>query len=346
MKYVFIVHSHTLFLTSVGTMDYLGLDRKDVILLFTRGYRTIVPAEGCRQIFCDKEFARFSLIKTPGNRRRVRSEIRSFDRMVDAWLEGDCFELFVPHLWDPFFKLLHTHRKCKRVSMVQEGAFTVERYFQNHLPLFKKIRHRAASFLRWGTDRLYGAGWYMDGELVRQKSIDAYAIYPEFFRYLECTLHIVRWPVVEMQLRDLSDGPVFVFDGFVKHEYCSREYYLDACRRMAGRFAGRKNYLKFHPAQSLEEREAICRFFEGLDYQVLDDAVPLELYIYGGNHLRMTGMGSSLLYFAKAAGHEVHCCDMWLMEDPLYRQYHSQGVPLFDEYFNQSFDTQHHNTGL
>ena len=332
MKYVFIVHSHTLFLTAMGTVDALGLDPRDILLIYTRGYRTVLPARGCGEWFADGEFARFDRLKEITSRKRVKEEIRSFDRMADERI-NDEFELFVPHLWSPFFKLLQTSPRCTKVSLIQEGAFTVESFFHNRLSPLRRWKHRLGEWIRRGSGRLYGNGWYTDGELCHQDTLDAYAVYPEFFRYLDCRQHLVQWPSYELTLPDLSDGTVFIFDGFTAHGVCSPDFYLIQCRRMMASYASAKNYLRFHPAQKQEEREKLCAAAQelGLLWEVTDETLPFELQILSGRPLTVAGMGSSLLYFARARGHRVICCDTWLLEDPLYLAYHNQGVPLFDE---------------
>ena len=337
MKYLFVIHSHTLFLTSLGTVDSLGLNRDDVVFLYTRGYRTSLPTDGCREIIADDAFRRYEGIKTPEHRPQIRALCRSFDRMVPQWTGGEAYELFVPHLWNPFFKLLQTNRNCVKVSLVQEGAFTVETYFHNHFSCLYRCRLRLMEFLRWGSLRLYGNGWYTDGEIRRRQELDAYAVYPEFFQYLKGNIHLVRWPSVTLSSSvQPTDGPVFIFDGFVTHHYCDESFYLTACRRLVETFAGSRNYLKFHPAQPAAEREAICALFRanGQDFTLLEDTVPFELTLLSCQGMTLVGFGSSLLYFAKAAGHSVHCCDTWLMDDPLFSAYHQAGVPFFNEYFS------------
>lgn len=337
MKYVFVVHSHTLFLTSLGVIDYLALKHEDVILLHTRNYRTSIVPEGAKTIYCDVEFEVCQKMLSPENRKNLHRQVRSFDAKVEEWI-GECFELFVPHLWAPFFKLLQTNRKCRKVSLVQEGAYTIKAYFHNHWALYQKLRHRLGSFLKYGTTRFYGNGWYTDGELRHQKEIEAYAIFPEFFKYLECKIHIVKWPEIRLDLQKPDKGPVFIFDGFVKHGLCSGDFYLQTCRKMIEENAYGMSYLKFHPAQREDERKAIITMFEKTErpYFILDDKIPFELIILSCEKLTVVGLGSSLLYFAKAQGHTVRCYDYWLLDDSKYLEYHNHGVPVFNDYFQES----------
>ena len=335
MKYVFIVHSHTLFLTSWGVINYLKLNPQDVILIHTRGFRTVLPLKAGKEVFADQEFDRVYDLKDSSKINIVRKEIRSMDFLIDQWI-GEKFELFVPHLWSPFFKVLQTNKNCTKVSFVQEGAYTIEALFHNKVPIFERFKHRTAEFLKRGTTRLYGNGWIYDGALIHQKKVDAYALYPEYYQFLDCNLHIVEWPEVSIPVGNFSDGPVFIFDGHITHGCCTADYYMECCRRMIQFYAANKNYLRFHPAQKQKERDQICELIRstGHSYEIMNDSVPFELIIKSCHNMTIVGMGSSLLFFAKAQGHTVHCCDTWLLDDPLYLDYHNQGVPLFNDFFN------------
>ncbi len=337
MKYVFIAHSHTLLLTSLGVIDYLSIPARDVVFLLTRGYRSnLIPTEStCIQ--ADDVLSRYYDLKNKKNRPVMRSEIAWLDRWIED-ITGGPYSLFVPHLWSPMFKILQTNRNCCKVSFVQEGAYTVERFFHNRLGRWQRLVKRAKECVLLGTIRLYGDEWYTSGELCHQTKPDAYAIYPEYFKYLDCNLHLVRWPENPMETSAITDGPVFVYDGFVKHGICRESFYLECCRKAADMFGQKKNYLKFHPAQSQLEKDSICSIFEelGLDYSILNDSIPLEFVINNPVRQTFVGFGSSLLYFAIGKGHTVHCMDRWLMEDSLYQAYHANGVPFFDEYFSLS----------
>ena len=336
MKHVFVSHSHTVHLTNRGIVNALNLPGFDVIFIFTRGFRTADLLEESKQIIADEEFERLGGLKNPGNRPVMRQELKAFDEMVITWVSGQDFSLYVPHLWAPFFKLLQTHQLCKHVSLVQEGAYPVASLFFNRLPKTLQLRMKFSDWRKYGTTRLYGNGWYTDGELRHQRVLDAYAIYPEFFQYLSCNLHIVEWPECKGHLPEQINGPVFIFDGYVGLRICSKDYYLHSCLRMITENAGPNNFLKFHPQQSAEERQAIIEFFRqtGRSFKILDDTVPFEFYINALEQMKIIGFGSSLLYFAKARGHQIICLDRRLMDDPLYKKYHSRGVPFFDEYFN------------
>jgi len=342
MKHVFIAHSHTLLLTSIGVVRYLELDEHDVLFICTRHFHAGYFPAGCTTVRADEEYDRWNVVIESGVRGDIRKTIKEVDEHISKWI-GERYQLYVPHLANPVFLLLYHHPDCTRVSYVQEGAFTVKGMFVNRLSAIYKLRRRFALFRHKGSLRFYGIGlWYCDGVLDRQKRVDAYAIYRQFFQYLPCDLHLVDWPDINVDNMLGIDGPVFVFDGYVKNHMAAEDYYLSRCDMMAERFHGEKNYLKFHPAQSEDERTRICRMFESraLDYTVMDDLIPFELYIIKNSHMTVVGMSSSLLYYAQQRGHTVVCCDTWMLGDPSYRKFRDAGAPLFHEYFEDALEVK------
>ena len=61
--------------------------------------------------------------------------------------------------------------------------------------------------------------------------------------------------------------------------------------------------------------------------------MPFEYYIMQGEKMTIVGMGSTLLYLGKIYGHNVICCDTWMLDSPKYQQEMALGRPLFHEYF-------------
>ena len=335
MKYVFIAHSHTLLLTSLGVINSLRIKEEDVIFICTRNYNADYFPKGAQVIRGDNAFASLNEDIEKGGKEIIKNAIKRFDSDTKSWIR-EKYQLFVPHLANPFFLLLYHHPLCLKVSFVQEGAFTSPGMFINHRSFVYKLRRKFSFYRHTGSLRLYGSGnWFFDGVLDRQKKLDAYAIYSGFFKYLECDLHIVEWPDLKINLSSTIDGPVFIFDGFVKNHMAEKDFYLAQCETMIENYHGQTNFLKFHPAQSEAERNCICNMFEskGLTFSVMDDKTPFELYILKYNRMTVVGMSSSLLYYAQQRGHKVICCDTWMLKDETYRHYHDEGFPLFHEFF-------------
>lgn len=336
MKYIFATHSHTVHLSALGTINLLGLNSEDVIFVFTRNFKTVVIPDGCKVIHAtdtDKLCYETQAAKNP-----IRSQylIRKIDNEIDNWVEGDDYELFSPHLCIPSFLLLYTHSKCKRVSFIQEGLFTSEGFFRYGVSKWEQYKRKVYLLLRYGTSRLYGAPyWYCDGIKEKQSIIKAYGINEDYYHFLKCNFHKIEWPKVKVDLEPINEAPVFIFDGFVVNGMSESDYYMNQCREMIERFSKKNNYVRFHPNQSAEEKNMLLSFFNenGVSCKIMDGNVPFEYYIMQGEKMTIVGMGSTLLYLGQIYGHNVICCDTWMLDSPKYQQEMALGRPLFHEYF-------------
>ena len=338
MKYLFIAHSHTLCLSDLGTINLLGLKPGDCVFVFTRNFKCDYIPQGCKIVdgndFYSKSHDAY-MQQNHGLRNRL---IQALDSEINSWL-NDEYEAYLPHMCDPYAMLLATNKRCRKVSFVQEAAFTVKERFEVEKPFLRKLLDKIESYRIYHTTRFYGCNWYVDGQL-HQKTIDTYSLYPEYFKYLPSDNHTITWPKIELDVDIDTDGVYFIMDGYVKNGMAESEVYLTQCRDMIRQFKGGCNYVKFHPNQSKEECDTILSFFEDEKVEVMSQDIPFELYITNGRNLSIVGMTSSLLFLAKKQGHRVISCDSWMMQSPKFRKLHDEGMPLFHEYFDDEQPTQ------
>lgn len=332
MKHVFIAHSHTLFLSSMGTIDYLSLNKEDVIFLCTRNYRLPDDYSDYRSIDATQIFEECQ--KAHDNWKDFFHE---FDELVSNWI-GDYFHLYIPHFWSMLFRLLYTNEYCMKASIIQEGAFTIPVYFINKVNILRRIRWKYLTYKKFHSFRIPECiGWYTDGVLKKQKDIDVYCLYKEFFKYMpqsKTNFHIIEWPKYNGTLSlSYPQAPFFVFDGFVKNGLVEEQLYKSCCKKLIESYHSENNYLKFHPAQSNEEKEYIINIFSALKVKaIVIDSVPLELILCKFKNLNIVGFISSLLFFAKMQGHNVTCEAKWLLDSPLYKKHVEAGFPYKIEF--------------
>ena len=336
MKHIFFAHSHTLVLCSLGTIKYLNLDHKDCVFLCTRNYIMPRGLTDIRLIDANLAYDKFEKYKY-GSLLENRKALKEYDKYVDEWTDGEEFMYYPPHLWGCIFFMMSTHKRCKRVSFVQEGAYTVEGYFYTNRKIISIIRGWLSSIRHFGNMRVYPCnGWYVDGCLRFQKEINVYATNDTFFRYMPQKVthtHIIKWPeyIGDLLIID-SSTPIFVFDGYVTNGIVDKDVYLSCCLRIIKENYKEHNYIKFHPAQSISEREFIINTFNeiGVGYTIFPEDIPFEFYISSGMKLSIVGFGSSLLYFAKDAGHNVIARSTWLLDSEKFRRQVDRGYPVLD----------------
>ena len=93
MKHVFIINSHTTFLTSVGTVEYLKLNDCDVIFVYVRNYKNSVTKISYKVV---------DATNISNSCRKISTQYKEYIREVDLFVSQnicDKYALYVPHLW-------------------------------------------------------------------------------------------------------------------------------------------------------------------------------------------------------------------------------------------------------
>lgn len=313
MKHVFVINSHTTFLTSMGTVDLLGLSKDKVIFVYIRNYSNSVSKTPYKICECTSLFNSCSNITED-----YKQKVRNVDSFISHEI-GERYNLYVPHLMHWFFQLLYTNHKCRRVSYLQEGGPAQSKLYDNDITFIECIK----SFIRLAIlrHRIFESKWYTKGSIYKQCGLDSYATNDMYFRMLPSRNHIIKWPKVELDMSLNQNAPIFIFDGFITNRYVEPDIYLQCCKEIINRHARDFNYIKFHPAQQKEERDTLLSYFteKGLNAEIMRDDIPTEYVILQFNGLTFVGFMSSLLYYAHDLGHNVICCeDLILSNSPLY----------------------------
>ena len=335
MKHLFVINSHTTFLTAMGTVEYLHLSEDGVIFAYMRNYKNTVVDVPYRVVDVTELYDNTVLYY---NGKPLKDVVNEIDKFVDREIKEE-YSLYIPHLVVPLFKILYTNIRCKRVSYIQEGAYTSRKAFCTDIPLYKRMKNFIK--LRFCGDRWFDGEWYMAGTIYKQRSLDSYAINDKFWEYLPSCNHIIRWPKVELNLKLDRTCPIFIFDGFIKNGHAEAEVYMWNIRKLIIEYSSSAgNYIKFHPAQSEDEQKEIRRLFhdERKKISIIDNAIPMELIITSTNKMTFVGFGSSLLFYAHDNGHTVYCHDDWMKEtSEKYRNLSMRyGVPTFKEYYDKN----------
>ena len=337
MKHLFFAHSHTLVLCSIGTINYLHLKREDCVFLCTRNYKMPSIFKEFKTFDANEAHEEFDAYRY-GTFKENRAALRRLDKYIDLWTDGDDFMFYPPHLWGGIFSFTASHPRCKKISFVQEGAYTYKHLFVNKISIWKKIKGYLKSIKHFGNFRCYPCGaWYVDGCLGFQKKIDVYGTSSSFFQYMpqdRTIFHKIEWPKYDAELSiEHIDGTIFIFDGYVSQGLVDEDVYKKCCEKLIGENAKEYNYVKFHPSQNDAERQWILDIFHDndLNVEIFSESLPFEYYISSLKNLNIAGFGSSLLYFAIDAGHNVTSRSSWLLESEKFRNEVQNGYPLLDK---------------
>lgn len=164
MKHVFIIHGHTLFLTALGTIDYLSLDIKDVVFLYGRNYKNSVYNPLCKIIDVS---ALYKSLQTGReillNKSYRRRKIEEVDELVNRTI-GEEYILYAPHFAFAFFQLLYTNNLCREACYIQEGGIPFKKAYSTSFPFYMRIGYKIVNHFILSDERLRTPRrWYIEG---------------------------------------------------------------------------------------------------------------------------------------------------------------------------------------
>lgn len=299
MKHVFVINSHTTFLTSMGVIPYLDLNDDDVIFIYIRNYKNTITQIPYKSIDATKLALSY---------KDITSNYDTIIRTTDSFIYqeiGTQYNLYVPHFWHYFFQVLYTHPFCRRVSYVQEGGPAYTNLYETQVSLLERLR--LFFWLAVRRKRTFECKWYKRGIIYKQLKLDSFAINSTYFKHLPSDNHIVEWPSQKVDITIDNSHPIFIFDGYVTNGLVEKDVYLSLCQDIISEQASSNNYVKFHPAQTDEERKTILQFFSDKDCmaEIMSDDIPMEYIIIQFRKMKYIGFTSSLLYYAQDYGHTV-----------------------------------------
>ncbi|MEN2400554.1 polysialyltransferase family glycosyltransferase [Flavobacterium sp. MC2016-06] len=325
MKYLFYAHTHTLFLTALGVVNYLKLKPEDVIFLYTRNYanKSIkIPYKeiDLSDIFSDsmkngEEFYFWKLNKL----------VTKVDDLIAEEISED-YIAYLPHVGVFLPQVLATNKYCKGIRFVEEGLNCYSSSLGIRKNTWREFLKRLYSF---GVNS-YKRYWFSDSPFFHEFLKKRYNLPTELFGIsfnsffsLNEKKHVVKWPNIQTGFSLDASNPIYIFEAAIEQKFASKDVYLGAVRIMIIETAKYNNYIKFHPGQSEENKNTIRQYFleRNLSITELPFTVPFELIMVEYPMLEIIGFNSSLLLYGKLFNHKVVSYDSLLMNDSLYIHY-------------------------
>lgn len=317
MKHVFVIGSHTQYLTSLGVISKLGIEKEEIIFVFGRNYKCdIIKTDYISFDISDK----FYIYYKNNTRKKIRKHILWLDTFIDNNIsENYC--LYIPHLKFSTFQVFATHPHCSDVKFIQEGIvdFCVP---EGTKPKFDYRDIYIWGWLLRGTRLWKTAGWNYPSKL-RFGISETFSITDKLFQLMNCKHTVVQWPVVDTGIQIEKDSTIFVFESAVERKDIEKENFMSSTRLLIEKYGRTNNYIKFHPYQTKENKEDILSLFTSRELKVkeLPDNIPFELILCSKEKYRVCGFTTSLVYFAYLLGHEAHICGTTLLSSCKFQQY-------------------------
>lgn len=327
MKHLFLIHSHTVFLTAMGVIEQLGLKNSDVLIMNFRHYHN--PQLGFNYKSYDFSdnveesyhiFFSYSRKHFIFNKKQRNKIVNAFDDFVDNVIQEN-YTLYVPHLQSPSFQILATNKKCKEVFFVQEGARIMYDCIIDKNKWYYRLYNRL--FLR-NENRMWKAyNWFPEKGSPFNKPIIVFAFDKSYFGDIPSKTILVSWPKVKIDIQIEASYPIFILEAAVELGQIEKRIYKECVNKLIEECGGKNNYIKFHPQQSLETQKEYLELFlsKGMNVEPLPMDIPFELILAAYKNLTVCGFGSSLLFYAKAFGHKVISLEKDLLISRRYRMY-------------------------
>ena len=305
MKHVFVIGSHTPYLTAIGVINKLGLKHEDVVFVLGRHYKCFDQPKDIT-LYDLSDWYQFRLW------HQSRFEIKKIVNKIDLFITeqiAEKFILYIPHVWGYFFQIMGTHSWCSKIKFIQEGIidFCVEDGNFSKPSFKQKIIN---TFIM-----NFGRCWYCsewnDYRYNIKHADETFALTEPLFSKLDCKHTVVEWPKMNIPLKLADYGVYFVFESLVEQRNIEKYIFMEAIEKMIRKYAGKHNYVKYHPFQKQENKDYITSLFEkcGTSAELLPDNVPFEMILATQPHMKVCGFTTSLIFFsALLPQHEAHIC--------------------------------------
>lgn len=308
MKHVFLIHSHTVFLTAIGVISRLHLDADNIIFVYFRNYNNSIVPVSYPIIRLDEEYDianHLSAFKYC----QWKELIKRIDSVINTKIKDE-YILYTSHAGSHFFQTFITHPNCSQFNYIQEGALAFDNLLSDRIS-FKSLVYDLFNIIIFPLNhkRIWCSyKWTLNKDVaIAKKTPVCFAISEKIFEKLLYTTIIVEWPKVDPEYLIDNRFPIFVFESAVEQGLVEKDKYLLCIRQLIETKAAQKNYLKFHPYQSTTNRKDIVDLFReyNLGVEILPDSIPFELFLTFYSNLKVVGFRSSLLVYAQQLGHKT-----------------------------------------
>ena len=327
MKHLFIIHSHTTFLTVCGILNQLSLSTEDVAIVYIRNYRNKIIQLPYKSL--DLSWA----LMYPSVKKMYlfKNYIKKIDGLISNLVSGDRYVMYASFPGNTrLFQVICSNNNCVGFNYIQEGALVFKKMFDNNrLPLIYLLFDyfiRAFTFNRmWCSHCKWTVPYFKLKKL--KKLPECYALDNELFKYSGYKTNIIKWPSMDIDKTNykiIPKRPCFIFESSVEMEVVELDVYMECVEKLIEKKGEHSNYVKFHPFQSENNKKYILNLFasRGLEVEELSMEVPFEFYLSSYKGLKVYGFKSSLVVFAEQLGHVTYSMeDELLSKSAIYREF-------------------------
>jgi len=305
-QHIFYIHSNITLLAAIAAVKHLGVTQ--VTFLYGRGFKSDFIKIPFQEIHLSSEINKLATIPSSGSFLlliRYYKTLMGIDKLLRSVGKGN-FSIYLPHTKNYLMQFFITNRGCKSFNILEEGLLIfmgIKQIIKQTNPYYKRtylgIIKKTLKYLNH-TGRTY----YYKNTTVFLDKIYLFFDPKNLIDIDKTKIVLLKWPILDLTLPDYSNNSLFVFDNTVGEKITTLTNNLKILDAIFNTMKGEKLLIKFHPAQQ-DEKEIIQILEKHLiRYEILDKSIPLELVFLQSKNLKVCGLLSSLLFYAKAAGHQ------------------------------------------
>lgn len=306
--HIFYVHSNITLLAALATTQHLGITQ--ATFLYGRGFKCDFIKVPFEVQYLSPAINKLTAIPSTGSfflLIRYFRTLLGIDRLLRTAGQGN-FSIYLPHTKNYLMQFLITNRGCKSFNILEEGLLiflginqiikkTNSFYNRNNLGKLKKA-------LKYFNHN--GRTQYYEYPTASLDKIYLFFDPKNLIEIDKTKIILLKWPVLNLALPDYSNRSLFVFDNTVGEKITDMSSNLKILDSIFNTMKGEKLFIKFHPAQQDEKEILEILEKQRITYEIIDKSIPLELVFLQSKNLKVYGLLSSLLFYAKAAGHQSY----------------------------------------
>ena len=328
MKHVFCVHSHITYLASLGIIDFLKLNKDEIIVISTN----YDCPSGKIRIWNINPY-KGNIIQKIHHRIKHFNFGRFLDNFINKKVDNDNFIAYLPDM-SLIGKLLVTNPKCKGFNFFEEGTASYIKYdnldtlsyffldspWRTRLLVFNDLRSifRDILFILKGYNlKIFTlprpANCYTSFKNIKFFGFSE-AVFPNSLKSNKIILSFSNSKKYFSAVRNyntLNNGYIWIGDDLATFggKYTSSQY-INAITNSIIR-DGLNNkistiHIKFHHFDTGKFNNDILEYIKskGFNIVIIPKSVCLEIELLYVENVRVYGIDSSLLYYASLIGHQ------------------------------------------
>lgn len=325
MKNLFYIHSHITYYVTKAIIKKFNYTNDNVVLVISRNYK-------------NKEINNFISIDISkihddldafglSNFHKKHFQIDEIDTLLNnQFSAGQKFRAYLPHIFHPAMQIIATHNQCEELHIIEEGVNAYSTYLMHKKDksLIKQmVKSTINAIPLIGKKRIFFVKNFDLTKFAKNTPSIFYSITSKGFKGLPYKIERIKMLPIDNLVYDISGSSVLVLEGAVEQGNMKLSTMLNGIETIIKDIEVGEVYIKFHPAQSNENRNKIENLIKSYNIKtkVIPNDIAFEQIILTNTDLKVYGFTTSLLFYANEYGCETYSYEEHLENDTLFKTF-------------------------